>query len=142
MDVPEVVLDTNVLVAALRSRRGASFRLLELIDSGKFGINLSVALMLEYEDVCRRQLPDLPLTERDLDAILSYICRVARHRAIPYLWRPFLKDPKDDMVLELAVSVGGAWIVTFNVADFRGAEQLGVRVMTPRELLGEIGEWA
>jgi putative PIN family toxin of toxin-antitoxin system len=140
MNVPEVILDTNVLIAALRSRRGASFRVLELIDSGKFTITLSVPLLLEYEDVCRRQLDHLPLTEQELDAILNYICRMARHCSIFYLWRPFLKDAKDDMVLELAVSAGTAWIVTFNVADFQEAKQFGVRVLTPRELLREIGE--
>jgi predicted nucleic acid-binding protein len=62
------------------------------------------------------------------------------HHKIYYLWRPFLRDPKDDMVLELAVSSDSRTIITHNHRDFRGAEQVGLRVLTPREFLREIGE--
>ncbi len=140
MALPEIVIDTNVFVAALRSRRGASYRLINVIDGGKFAINVSVPLVLEYEEVGLRLLGDTLLNEADLQAILNYLCQVAKHRPIYYLWRPMLKDSADDMVLELAVSSGGATIITFNVSDFQGAEQFGVRVLTPREFLIEIGE--
>lgn len=136
----EIVIDTIVFVSALRSRRGASFLLLSLLDSEKLSVNLSVPLVLEYEEVGKRMLASIALDESDLDAVLDYFCRIARHRPIHYLWRPFLQDPSDDMVLELAVAAGGTCIVTYNKADFLGAEQLGVRVLTPRELLVEIGE--
>ncbi len=140
MDPPEIVLDTNVLIAALRSRRGASYRLLRLIDSGRFFVNLSVPLLLQYEEVGRRILDATPLSVDDFNAILDYLCRTSRRRRIYYLWRPFLRDSDDDMVLELAVASGRASIITFNRADFQGAEQFGIRVMTPQEFLVEIEE--
>jgi putative PIN family toxin of toxin-antitoxin system len=140
MDGPQIIIDTSVLVSALRSRRGASHLLLRLIDSGKFEVHLSVPLVLEYEEVCKRHVAATPLTEEEIEAILDYICKVAHHQPIFYLWRPFLKDPKDDMVLELAVAAGCDCIVTYNVRDFQGAEDFGVRVLTPKEFLQEIGE--
>jgi putative PIN family toxin of toxin-antitoxin system len=140
VEPPQIVLDTSVLVSALRSRRGASHLLLRLIDSGKFTLNVSVPLVLEYEAVCKRLVGETALTEEDIDSILDYLCRVAHHCPIFYLWRPFLKDPNDDMVLELAVAAGCYCIVTFNVRDFEGAEQLGVQLRAPQEFLREIGE--
>jgi len=136
----QIVIDTNVLVAALQSKRGASYKLLMLIDSGKFSTHISVPLVLEYEDAAKRLLEDIPLTEQDIDDILDYLCAVAQHQQIFYLWRPFLKDPKDDMVLELAVTANCDFIVTYNEKDFRGAERFGLRVVTPKEFLEEIGE--
>jgi predicted nucleic acid-binding protein len=111
-----------------------------LIGTGKFEVNLSVPLFLEYEDVCKRLVGEIPLTEPDIDAILDYFCQVAVRRPIYYLWRPFLRDPKDDMVLELAVAGGCDCIVTYNLRDFQGADQFGIRVLTPKEFLHEIGE--
>ena len=137
---PGVVLDTNVFVSALRSRRGASFRILELVGTGRFDIELSVPLALEYQAAGRRTLPATSLSDTDFDAILDFVCRSARHREVFYTWRPCLPDPGDDMILELAVAAGGAAIVTFNRADFRGAEQFGVRLITPQEFLAQIGE--
>jgi predicted nucleic acid-binding protein len=137
---PRIVLDTCVLVSALRSRRGASFRLLELIDSGRFEVCVSVPLVLEYEEVCKRLPGVTPLTEADVGSVLDYVCRVAHHQPVFYLWRPFLDDADDDMVLELAVAAGGCRIVTHNVRDFHGSDQFGVRVLTPQELLRELGE--
>ena len=140
MAQPQIAIDSNVLVAALRSRRGASYKLLKLIDSGKFEINISVPLILEYEDAAKRLLGEIPLTARNIDDILDHICQVANQRNIFYLWRPFLKDPKDDMVLELAVTANCDVIVTYNKEDFQGAEQFGLRRVTPKEFLQEIGE--
>ncbi len=140
MEKLQVVIDTNVVVAALRSRRGASYQLLLSINRGHFDINISVPLFLEYEDVCQRLVGEIELTARDIRAVLDYLCTVAHRRNIFYLWRPFLNDPKDDMVLEVAVASACDYIVTFNQADFRGAEQFGIRVVTPKEFLKEVGE--
>ena len=140
MDVSTVVIDTCVFIAALRSRRGASFRVLSLVGTGKFDIAISVPLVLEYEGTARRILEETSLDEEDVEAILGYLCLVGRRQEVFYLWRPVLRDPKDDMILELAVAAGGATIVTFNVRDFRGAERFGIRVMTPQVFLREIGE--
>jgi putative PIN family toxin of toxin-antitoxin system len=136
----QVVLDTNVVVSALRSKRGASHRLLWLIDSDKFEINLSVPLALEYEDAAKRLLDKVNLSEQDIDDILDYLLACANRHQIHYLWRPLLRDPKDDMILELAVAAGCDAIVTFNVRDFAGAEQFGIRILTPQMFLQEIGE--
>jgi putative PIN family toxin of toxin-antitoxin system len=140
MSIPQIVIDTNVIVAALRSRRGASHRLLRLIDSGKFEINISVPLVLEYEDAGKRILDEIGLREEDIEDVIDYICKVANHHKIYYLWRPFLRDPKDDMVLELAVSGSCEIIVTYNVKDFGGVEEFGLKVMTAVEFLEQIGE--
>jgi putative PIN family toxin of toxin-antitoxin system len=140
MSTPQIVIDTNVFVAALRSRRGASYKLLTLIDSGKFAANVSVPLVLEYKDAAKRLIDQIALTTRDMDHILDYICVVARHHAVFYLWRPFLKDLKDDMVLELAVSARCDFIVTYNQRDFEGVEQFGISVITLKEFLRKIGE--
>lgn len=136
---PRVVLDTNVLVAALRSHRGASFRLLSEVDSGLFEVCLSVPLVLEYEAVLFRQARALGLSRTDIGDVLDYICSVARRQSIFFLWRPQLRDPSDDMVLELAVAAGCRFIVTFNTRDFGSARSFSLRVLTPREFLKTIG---
>ena len=134
----QIVLDTNVFVSALRSRGGASFKLLSLIGGGRFQLNVSVPLVLEYEDAAKRA--DLALTEKHIDDVLDYVCHVANRREIFFLWRPWLKDPKDDFILELAVEAACDFIVTFNLRDFAGSEKFGVRVITPREFLRILGE--
>ena len=121
-------------------RDGASYKLMRLIDSGKFNVSISIPLVLEYEDAAKRLLGSISLNMHDIDDIINYICRIANWRNIFYLWRPFLKDPKDDMVLELAVAGQCGTIVTFNTKDFEGIEQFGVRVLTPIKFLEEIGE--
>lgn len=128
-----VVLDTNVLISALRSRRGASFRLLSLVGTGRVDIALSVPLVLEYEGVDDPMLADLAVGAGDLSDIIDYLCSVAIHRPIFFLWRPTLPDPKDDMVLELAVDAGAPILVTFNTRDFVGVDRFGLRTLTPRE---------
>ena len=141
MEKPHVVIDTNVLLAGMRSRLGASFRLLSLVDSGRFDISISASLLLEYEDVLMRNVPLLSENEvNDVLDVLDYLCEIANRQTIFFLWRPVLRDPNDDLVLEVAVAGGCDCIVTFNGRDFAGAERFGLRVMKPREFLVEIGE--
>ena len=135
-----MVLDTNVLVAALRSRRGASHRLLRLVGDPRFRINLSVPLLLEYEEVLKRPDAGHPLSAEEVDDVLNFLCAEGSLREIFYLWRPVLPDPKDDFVLELAVESGCDYIVTFNTRDFAGAENFGVVAIKPQEFLRELGE--
>ncbi len=139
MRVPRIVIDTHVFLSALRSRRGASFKLLSLVGGRQFQISVSVPLVLEYEEAAKGHLRDTALTRGDIDDILDYVCRVANHHEISYLWRPFLRDPKDDFILELAVEAGCDTIVTYNKRDFAGAERFGVQVLTPREFLQKRG---
>lgn len=134
-----VVIDTNVLISALRSSRGGSFKLISLIGTGKFDISLSVPLLIEYEAVSKRKKFE-HLIDRDIDDLLNYLCKVADKRDIFFLWRPFLKDPKDDMILELAVEAGCEYIITYNLDDFKGIEQFGLEAITPKQFLIKIGE--
>jgi putative PIN family toxin of toxin-antitoxin system len=139
--VPEIVIDTNVLVAGLRSRRGSAFRLLQLVGTGRFEINLSVPLVFEYEDVLYRAHENFIISPEVADAVLNFHCAVARHQVIFFLWRPFLLDPKDDMVLELAVKAQCDFIITYNKRDFKSIDaQFGIHLLTPAEFLYEIGE--
>jgi putative PIN family toxin of toxin-antitoxin system len=133
-------MDTNILVSALRSRKGASFHLLSIIDEGKFELAISVPLVLEYESAAKKHSRASGLSVSDIDAIIDYICSIAKHYKIYYLWRPFLSDPKDDMVLELAVVSNANYIVTYNTADFRGIEKFGLHATKPRGFLRGIGE--
>lgn len=130
-----VVLDTNVLVAALRSRRGASFRLVQKLGSPQFQPIISPPLCLEYEDVFRRPglLPGL--TAEDISDFLDYFLSACVECRIHFLWRPHLPDPKDDLVLELALAGGAPFIVTHNARDFYGAKELGIRAVTPDDFL-------
>ena len=130
-----VVLDTNVVVSALRSRRGASFALLEHLEHGDFEVAVSVPLVLEYEDVLLRKPITGALTAQDVREFLDAFCSLAHRQPIFFLWRPLLPDPKDDMVAELAVAAECFAVVTHNVRDFLGLDAFGVKVLTPAQLL-------
>lgn len=136
----QVVLDTNVLVAALRSARGASFRLVSRLETAEFEINLSVPLLVEHESVLQRKRSEFGLSEADIGDFLDYLCGVARLHEIHFLWRPFLPDPKDEMVLEVAVKARCRYIVTYNIRDFRGVERFGIEAVTARQLLDRLEE--
>ena len=135
----QIVIDTNVIVAALRSRRGASYKVLTLLGSDLFEANISVPLLLEYEEIATRDIGETLLTTEDIGNILDYICKVANHRQIHFLWRPFLRDSEDDMILELAVTGGCDFIITFNRNHFLGVEQFGLAILTPQEFLQKLG---
>ena len=136
----QVVIDTNVLVAALLSNLGASHRLLRLVGDHRWQINLSVPLVLEYEQTLKRVCTGGALSGGDIDSVLHFLCANANLRPIFFLWRPLLPDPKDDFVLELAVESRADFVLTFNTRDFVGADRFGVRVISPREFLAIIGE--
>ena len=140
MTPPVVVLDTNVLYAGLWSRVGASFRVLELVLDERVRPALSVPLVLEYEMVLKREAEALDLAPRDIDALLDHLCAVGHQQRIHFLWRPTLRDPRDELVLELAVAAGCRYIVTHNVRDFAGAEQFGIVALPPAAYLRHLGE--
>ena len=139
MKKPILVIDTNVLVAGLRSRRGRSFELLGMIGGIHFDITLSVPLVMEYEAVLGR--PEMvPISAHAVAQVLDYICATALHQDIFYLWRPRLRDAKDDMLVELAMNAGAQIIVTHNVKDFELARGLGLVILTPDECLKHLQE--
>jgi putative PIN family toxin of toxin-antitoxin system len=135
MALARVVLDTNVIYAGLRSRRGASFQLLRLIAQGTFEAALSVPLFLEYEDTAGRLVAEASLTAGELSTVLDFIVSVAHLQEIHFSWRPVLPDADDDFVLELAVAAACSHIITFNLRDFRGSEQFGIAAITPSTFL-------
>lgn len=139
MPIPQIVLDTNIIVSGLRSRKGSAFRLLELVGTGAFDIHLSVPLVLEYREVLLRELPNLYVSATDIEDFIEFHCSVATRHRIFFLWRPYLPDPKDDMVLELAVTARCDSVVTYNIRDFFGIERFGIRAIAPAEFLRAIG---
>jgi putative PIN family toxin of toxin-antitoxin system len=136
----QVVVDTNVVVAALLSRRSASHRLMRLVGDGRWKMNLSVPLVLEYEQTLKRLCIGGALLASDIDGIVEFLCASANLRPIFSLWRPLLPDPKDHMVLELAVESRADFVVTFNARDFSGAGQFGISVVPPGRFLAIMGE--
>ena len=136
----QIVADTNVFVTALRSQFGASYKLFSLIDKDVYQLNLSVPLALEYEAVAKRMLGPIALSEEEIDDILDFFINNSNRWEIYYLWRPQLKDPSDEMVLELAVTANCDYIITYNVNDFKGIENFGVQAITPKEFLKLVGE--
>jgi putative PIN family toxin of toxin-antitoxin system len=136
----QAVIDTNVLVAALRSNRGASYRLLRLVGDPRWRINLSVPLVLEYEQTLKRVCIAGDLPASDIDSVIHFLCANANLRLIFFLWRPLLRDPNDHFVLELAVESRADFLITFNTKNFVDAERFGIRVISPREFLAIMGE--
>jgi putative PIN family toxin of toxin-antitoxin system len=131
-----VVLDTSVLVAAARSTNGASFALLALLPSAEFEIALTVPLYTEWQSVLTREEhlpPGAPATLAI--GFLRYLASIASLHDVHFLWRPFLRDPDDDMVLECAVASGSRFIVTHNVKDFGRSESLNVEAISPAKFL-------
>ena len=136
-----VVLDTDVIVASLRSASGGSNALLREVALGRIVPLVTVALFLEYEAVLKR--PEQRLAHGlGLDAIDRFLATLAsacQGVEVSFRWRPQLADPNDEMVLEAAVNGGADALVTHNVRDFvRGAEKFGLRVLRPGELLKEL----
>jgi putative PIN family toxin of toxin-antitoxin system len=135
----QIVVDTNVIVSAMRSKRGASYALVMLFGMEKFTNCISVPLIIEYEKQLADKKHKLPFKNSEIRAVLDYFCNISEHTRIYYLWRPYLKDPKDDMLLELAIASNSDFIVTFNIKDFVGADDFGVKAITPKEFLEKIG---
>jgi putative PIN family toxin of toxin-antitoxin system len=132
------VLDTDVIVAAVRSARGASRGLLERIRAGRLVGLISVPLLLEYEAVLSRpeHMRERGLSFAEVEAILDGLAEVMEHVVLHYLWRPLLRDGDDDMVLETAINGRATAIVTFNLKDYGNWPlTFGIEVLTPATCL-------
>jgi len=135
--LPKVVLDTSVLIAAIRSDRGASRQLLEAALEGRLTPLISVPLFLEYEAVMKRpeHLEAAGMSISDVDEILAALIQVAVSVAFAFMLRPRLTDPQDEMVLDTAANGRADFLVTLNVRDFRGQSgQFGFEIVSPLEM--------
>ena len=130
-----VLVDTNVLVAAARSRRGASHELLTRLPDPQFQPVISVPLFVEYRAVLLRPENLLIRPPEQADGFLNFLLSVSHLQEIFFLWRPGLPDPDDDLILELAVAAHCRYIVTHNLRDFRGTERWGVAAVPPSGFL-------
>lgn len=136
----QIILDTNILVAAFRSKRGAANLLLDKLNDLRWRVNVSTALLLEYEDVLKRaEMRDF-VSESDVDIFLDGLCTIAEFNDIFYLWRLLAKDPNDAFILELAVRVNADFIITYNKKDFPAAADFGIKLVTPKEFLEFVGD--
>lgn len=130
-----VVLDTSVLVAAARSKSGASHALLARLPDAGFQMVISVALFAEYRAVLLRPENLQQRTPPQAEHFLDFLISVSHLQEVFFQWRPALPDADDDLILELAVAAGCRYIVTHNVRDFRGTEQWGIAPVTPGDFL-------
>lgn len=136
-----VVLDSNIVVTALRSASGASNAVLREIARGRLTPLVTPALFLEYEAVLKRPEQRLAhgLRIEELDQFLAALASASDPVEVSFRWRPQLSDPQDEMVLEAAVNGRADALVTHNVRDFvNGAARFGLRLMRPGELLREL----
>lgn len=141
MERLRLVLDTSVVISALRSRHGASNKLLQMTFLGSFKILATPALFLEYEDVLNREEHRAvhQLTPDRMNAFLIGLAGIIEPVRIYYHWRPQLRDADDEMVLETAINGSAEMIVTHNARDFVGAaSRFNIRVVSPAFLLREV----
>jgi len=145
----KIVIDTNVLLSSLFSKNGASYKLLlwivnqYQINQKKYNV-ISNTLVAEYEDVLTRDKNIKKFKNFSIDEVREFIdgiCLISNHQKINFMWRPFLKDSNDDMVLEVAFNSKADYIVTYNIKDFKGVkENFDIGILTPKEFLLKIGE--
>ncbi|HTB63371.1 MAG TPA: putative toxin-antitoxin system toxin component, PIN family [Opitutales bacterium] len=132
------VLDTSVLVAALRSRRGASFELLRRLRAGEWKLILSNTVLAEYEEVLKRESPAFWLSTNEIDHLLDALCQLAERRQLGEKWTPILVDPEDEAFARLAWETGADCLVTFNIRHFAPLRQLDIPVLTPGDFLSKL----
>ena len=138
-----VVLDTSVLVAGLRSQLGASNQVLIAVAEQRIKPLVTTAVFLEYEAVLLRAEQRLAtgMNEADVEGFLRAMAAAAEPVEISFRWRPQLRDPADELMLEAAVNGHAEVIVTHNVTDFRPASsRFSVRILTPAQLLKELSK--
>lgn len=132
------IMDTNILVSAFRSRRGASFEVYQRLRAGAWTAVLSNHLLFEYEEVLKRDAPTLGLSLEEVDELLNAICARGEMWTLPHGWEPVLTDPDDEPMVELAWESDARCIVTHNTRDLRPATRLGIEVLKPGDFLARL----
>jgi putative PIN family toxin of toxin-antitoxin system len=133
-----LVLDTDVIVAAMHSNTGASFALIGQARAGNVTLAATVPLCIEYESVCKRphHAAAAELSQSEVDLFLDAVIDLVEPTEVFFLWRPQLRDPGDELVLEAAVSAGADAIVTFNIRDYQPVSRLfGIEILTPYQTI-------
>lgn len=137
----KVVLDTSVVVAALRTRSGAGNAVLRLVASRRLVLLATPPLFLEYEDVLKRPEQQLAhgLAPAAIEEFLAELAALVEPVDVHFLWRPQVRDPNDEMVLEAAINGRADALVTYNVADFSSAgDRFAIPILRPAELLRKV----
>ena len=137
----KIVMDTDTIVAAMRSPSGASAELLRRARRGEMVLGASVSLFMEYEAVCLRPQHGLAagLTAHQVNVFLDALAHLVEPVEVHFLWRPQLRDAADELVLEAAVNAGARALLTFNLRHFAiAAERFKLSVMQPGEFLRSI----
>lgn len=141
----KIVIDTNILLAAFLSRDGVSNKLLVWLFQNKEKVSVvSNTLVTEYVDVLSRDnhIKKYPqISKDDIVGFIDDLCFISYRQKINFLWRPFLKDYKDDMVLETAFNANADYIITYNKKDFENIDKVFyIKAITPKEFLQIVGE--
>ncbi|MDX1958903.1 MAG: putative toxin-antitoxin system toxin component, PIN family [Leptospiraceae bacterium] len=136
----KIIIDTNVLVSGLKSRLGASYKLLSSLNDNRMQLFLSNSLLFEYEEVLKRNSHLINLDFNEIDSLLDDICAIASTRNIFFLWRPTASDPNDDFIVDLAIASNIDYIITFNISNFLNVKKMNIKVITPQEFLQTLGE--
>ncbi len=131
-------MDTNVLVGALWSKKGAAFQVLQCLRQGRWRLVISNHLLTEYEEVCKRHADDIKLTFQDIDDVLDALCAVAEEHPLRPGWVPCLPDPDDEPMLQLAVQADVPDIISRNIRHLKPAFAFGIRVVSPAEFLQQL----
>jgi predicted nucleic acid-binding protein len=129
------VMDTNVLVAGLRSSTGASHELLARLRAGGWSLVMSNTVLGEYHEILHREAGAIGLTDRDADLYLDGLCFLAEMFSPATPWQPVAGDPDDEAIIQLAREARVLYLVTHNVRDVSFAARFGVRVVRPAEFL-------
>jgi len=136
-----LVLDTDVVVAAMRSPRGASAAILKAIRSGQATLLLSVPLAMEYEAICQEAEHRVAsgLSAAEANTFVTAVIAMAEPVRTHYLWRPTLRDPNDEMVLEVAINGHADALVSFNLRDYGDVpKRYGIDLLLPRDAIGRV----
>ena len=139
--VRRVVLDTSVIVAALRTRQGAANRVLRLVADGRLVLLATPPLFLEYEDVLGRPEHRLVhgLTPEAIEDFLAELAALVEPVDIHFQWRPQVRDPSDKMVLEAAINGRADALVTYNIKHFAApGDRFGIPILRPVDVLGKV----
>ena len=132
---PRAVMDTNILYAGLRSKRGASFQILESLWARSWTLVLSQTVLAEYEEILKREARSLNLTLQQIDRVLDALCVLAERCILSGTWQAVLNDPDDEALVHLALEARSSHLISHNLRHLEPARALGVNLIEPMAFL-------